>query len=297
MIRLPRALPALETLRQEGFDVVEYDLAAWRSLPPRSTVLLLNLMPLKAVTELDLARALAFPDRDVCLLPVKIKGQTYKNTPSEHMQRFYVDVEDVMAATQVGAETRLVVTGAPVEQMPFEDVRYWAQLCSIMDWSARLGLRTLYICWGAQAALYHFHGIPKYTLPEKRFGIFMQDVLDADCPLLAGLAPAFPMPNSRHTEVRSADFPPAGPRIVAAGRESGVGVAWEPERRAAYIVGHLEYEPLTLQKEYLRDSSRHLSIHMPEHYYEADDPSRPVRYQWRDAARRFYRNWLDLPPR
>lgn len=296
MIRLPQGLPALAALRSEGIEAEEYALSAWQQVcaAEHDVVLLLNLMPMKAVTELDLARALAFPEKDVTLLPVKIKGQTYKTTPMSHMQRYYVDIEDVMDFALPPKRLSLIITGAPVEQYAFEDVRYWEALCRVMDWADGTARHTLYICWGAQAGLYHHYGIPKYALNEKKFGIFSQEVLDAACPIMRGLSPAFFMPNSRHTEVRAADFIHPDLKIVAAGRESGVGVAVDDEQRATYIVGHLEYEPHTLENEYKRDLGKGLPIKMPQHYYEGDDASRLILFQWHDAARTFYRNWLDL---
>lgn len=296
MIRLPEGLPALETLSAEGVQATVYRLQNWREWlkKPCTPVLLLNLMPMKAVTELDIARMMAHAGEDVMLLPVKIKGQTYKTTPMEHMQRFYVDIEDVMAAPVLPPSLRLIVTGAPVEQYAFEEVRYWEALCRIMDWAVKKHIHTLYICWGAQAALYHHYGIPKYALPEKRFGIFEQEVLDDDCPLLRGLSPSFPMPNSRHTEVRREDFHAPHLHIVAEGRESGVGVAYDATKHATYIVGHLEYEPHTLENEYRRDVGKGLPIHVPEYYYADNNPEGEILYQWAGAAQRFYKNWLSL---
>lgn len=284
-------------LRDEGVKATSFRLRDWHEeLEAHSErVLLLNLMPMKAVTELDIARMMAQTGKDVVLLPVKIKGQTYKTTPMEHMRRFYVDIEDVMAAVASPSSLRLIVTGAPVEQYAFEEVRYWNELCRIMDWAEEKHIHTLYICWGAQAALYHHYGIPKYPLPEKRFGIFEQEVLEDDCPLLRGMSPSFPMPNSRHTEVRREDFRSSDLRIVAEGKESGAGVAVNAARHATYIVGHLEYEPHTLENEYRRDLSKGLPIHIPEHYYAEDNPRGEILFQWAEAACRFYTNWLELP--
>ena len=291
MLFLPQHLPAADLLRAEGYAVSEYPLGA---VPASSgtagrRILFLNLMPQKAVTELDIARTLAATGQDVTLLPMKIAGQTYKTTPQAHMDAFYRDFEAFAAEHFDG----LIVTGAPVEHLAFEEVRYWPQLCHIMDWARQHVRTTLYICWGAQAALYHIYGIPKYSLPEKRFGIFFQNVLDSQLPLLRGLAPAFLMPNSRHTEVRRADFQGSGARIVAESAESGVGVAVGGDGREVFVVGHLEYEPLTLDKEYRRDLAKGLPIHLPEHYYANDDPAAGVAHTWKSAAIRFYGNWLD----
>ena len=293
MLRLPQGLPAVEMLRAEGHAVAEYNL---RAVPTDArVVLLLNLMPQKAVTELDIARALSFPDTDVLLLPVRIAGQTYKTTPIEYILSYYLDIESVLSnKLHLSSAPSLIITGAPVEQMPFESVRYWPQLCEIMDWAFRQRLNTLYICWGAQAGLYHHYGIPKYDKTAKCFGIFSQDVLDDKCPLMRGLSPAFFMPNSRHTEVRRSDFSAPQLQIVAESQESGVGVAYDAAHRSTFIVGHLEYEPHTLENEYKRDLAKGLSILPPQHYYEADDPNGRILWQWKEHARQFYRNWLEL---
>ena len=298
MLYLPQDFPALQSLRAEGLAATAYAMGGPCSLPPAipqgaKRVLLLNLMPHKAVTDLDIARTLAQTGEDVCLLLMKIAGQTYKTTPQTYVEAFYRDFEHYAAA---GATyDGLIITGAPVEQIPFEEVRYWEALCRIMDWADRSVRSTLYVCWGAQAGLYHLYGVPKYPLPEKRFGIFAQTVR-IPSPLMEGLSPAFPMPNSRHTEVRAADlqrYPTL--RILADSPESGVGVVASTDHRRVFIVGHLEYEPLTLDKEYRRDLSRQLPIHQPEHYYRHDEPAAGVNYVWQEAAVRFYGNWLRHP--
>jgi len=285
MLILPKDIPVAATLRAEGVQVAHEAPADSRPL----RILFLNLMPLKEVTELDVARMMAQPGVDVELLPMKIAGQTYRHTPPAHMQRFYRDFETYGPGRYDG----LVITGAPVEHLAFEDVRYWPQLCRIMDWAQTHVHSILYICWGAQAGLFHRYGIPKHALPEKKFGVFAQEVLAADCALLQGMGKVFPMPHSRHTEVRRADFPATGdPRIVAESRESGVGVAVGGNGKEVFVVGHLEYEPQTLHREYVRDLEKGLPIAPPQHYYHADDARRGVDFSWRDAARRFYRNWL-----
>lgn len=287
MLILPQDFPAAATLQAEHAQVAT-------QCPPGSKslrILFLNLMPQKLVTELDIARALAQPGLTVELLPMKIAGQTYKTTPMEHMVRFYKDFEEYEGGLYDG----LIVTGAPVEHLPFEEVRYWPQLCRIMDWARTHAASTLYICWGAQAGLYHHYGIPKHALPAKKFGIFGQRAVAEGQPILAGLEPVFPMPNSRHTEVRRADFPAdASLRIVAESQESGVGIAVGREGKEVFIVGHLEYEPRTLHNEYVRDLNKGLPIAPPLHYYINDKPEEGIDFSWQETARRFYRNWLGL---
>ena len=292
MLHLPQDLPIISTLREEGAAVAPFCQRAFLQVPrpEGKTVLLLNLMPQKEVTELDIARMMAGREEDVHLLLVKISGQTYKTTPQEHMDRFYVNFEDLAAQTF----DRLIVTGAPVEHLPFEEVRYWQQLCGIMDWAETHVRSTLYVCWGAQAGLYHHYSIPKYALPAKMFGIFPQRILDPASPLLRGLPDPFPMPNSRHTEVRATDFRDLPVRIIAQSEESGVGIASTPSCHQVFIVGHFEYAAETLQNEFLRDRSKGLPIAPPRHYYQDDDPHREVCFSWRDAARTFYGNWLGM---
>ncbi len=298
MLHLPENIPAAETLRQTGFCVKEFSLADaphYGANTSARRILFLNIMPQKAVTELDFARTLAAAalnegggEVDVVLLPVKIAGQTYKTTPMAHMEAFYRDFEDF----EEGCFDGLILTGAPVEHLDFEEVRYWPQLCRIMDWAETHVRSTLYICWGGQAGLYYHYGIPKYGLSAKRFGVFSQTVLDVGMPLMQGLAPCFPMPNSRHTEVRREDFAGKPVRIIAGSEESGVGVAVAEDGRKVFIVGHLEYEPNTLRNEYLRDVAKGLPIAPPQHYFENDDTEAPVLYTWEEAAYHFYRNWL-----
>ena len=295
MLYLPENLPIAARLREDGWNVGEYRLSEWRNCPKGTLrVLLLNLMPQKEVTELDLARMMVHEDVDVWLVPMKISGQTYMTTPMEHMERFYLDFEHLASACHDG----LVITGAPLEHLPFEEVRYWRQLGEIMDWSLLQVKSKLYICWAAQAGLYHFYGIPKYPLSHKMFGVYSQQVCRSGCPLLEGLGDAFPMPNSRHTEVRIEDFPVSSDlSVVACSEVSGVGVAVSASSRNTYIVGHLEYEPLTLHNEYVRDLNKGLPIRQPENYYlVAPDLEHgrcgEVNFSWKQTARAFYRNWL-----
>lgn len=286
MLLLPQQLPAANILK-----TATYDLRKWRDTEGTKRIGLLNLMPNKPVTELDIARTLQATalEEDLQLIPLKIKGQTYKTTPAEHMQACYVDCEEIEA---YGKLDRLLITGAPVEQFAFEEVRYWKQLCHIMDWADGHAGRILYICWGAQAGLYHFYGIDKYDLPEKCFGIFPQQVAYAQSPLMSALTPQFLMPNSRHTAIRREDVTKhadKGLHILAEGTESGVGVVATDDCRHTFVLGHLEYEPLTLDKEYRRDLAKNLPIHAPQHYYNADGS---VPHTWLRPALTFYSNWL-----
>lgn len=252
------------------------------------TVGLLNLMPHKAVTDTDISRALSHARCPLRLIPLRIKGQTYKTTPVEYVDNYYTDFD---AAAAAGLD-RLIVTGAPLEQMPYGEVRYWPQLCRIMDWADRYVERTLYICWGAQAALWHFYGIDKRPLPGKCFGIFTHRNLHAELPLMARMGETFPMPHSRHTTVSRDEILAAerdGLLLLAESAESGPGIAGTRDARRTFVFGHFEYGPATLDNEYHRDLSRGLPIHAPLHYYAPDGT---VDYTWREAAETFYTDWV-----
>ncbi|MBR1732278.1 MAG: homoserine O-succinyltransferase, partial [Alloprevotella sp.] len=253
MIRLPDGLPALRTLQAEGAACAPYSLqqAAVTGLPGDGClrVLFLNLMPEKEQAELDMCRVLAASKLDVQLIPVRLRGQVYKTTPLAHMENFYLEAEAVRGAFFDG----LIINGAPLEHLPYVEVRYWDALCRLMDWAVRHVRSTFHVCWGAQAGLFHYYGIPKFPLNEKRFGVYAHRVLDPDCPLLRGLPAAFPVPVSRHTEVRAADFQSTPVRIVATEVQGGVGLAVDEAARRVFSIGHLEYEPLRLAREYQRD--------------------------------------------
>lgn len=249
-------------------------------------ILFLNIMPMKQVTEEDFCRALAFDNVDVELLPMKLAGQTYKTTPQAYVDAYYYDFEHYKQGVYDG----LILTGAPLEHLDFEQVRYWPQLTEVMQWAVSHVTSSLYICWGAQAAMYHHFGIPKYDLPEKCFGIYAHRAL-SDHPLLEGLHPEFLMPNSRHTEVHREDFP-AECQVIADSAETGVGIMISRNGREVYVVGHLEYEPNTLHNEYVRDLDKGARIAAPKHYYLNDDAAQGVDYTWGEACELFFKNWL-----
>ena len=257
MLFLPQSMPAINILRKEGADIATFDKNNISGFPQGTLrILFLNLMPQKAVTELDIARVICRHHRPAALLPMKIANQTYKTTPPEHMERFYTDFEYFENAPNPHFDG-MIVTGAPVEHLPFENVRYWTQLCHIMNWAEAHVRSTLYICWGAQAALQHLYGIPKHQLPAKKFGVFIQKKLAGDAPILRHLPENFPMPNSRHTEVQRKDIERHPLHIVAESEESGVGIVTSADgTQQIFIVGHLEYEPKTLHNEYQRDLSK-----------------------------------------
>lgn len=285
MFYLPDLMPAARELQADTYVLQE-----WQQVQGVRRVLLLNLMPQKPVTELDVARTLAATGISFQLIPIKFSGQTYKTTSAAHMEANYLTFEKVESYNF----DRLIITGAPVEQYNFEEVRYWEYLCRLMDWALSHVDSTLYVCWGAQAGLYHHYGIPKYQLPFKCFGVFTQQVLKPDSPFMRGLAPTFPMPTSRHTEVQLPDIKccrDAGLQLLAVSNESGVGVVASADGKQLFIVGHLEYEPMTLDCEYHRDLERSLPIQAPVHYYAADGS---VPFVWQQSAIQFYANWLTV---
>ncbi len=283
MLHLNAPIPALDTLRAENLPVdvshVSGALSVW----------LLNLMPEKAVTECDLCRMLAASGEEINLTLVKIPGQIYKTTPQEYMNRYYVDLDETRMAT--ASIDGLIITGAPLEHMDFTAVRYWPQLCHLMAWSIEHVRSTLNICWAAQAALHFHHGVEKHPLSQKMFGIFSQSVLMPTHPLMAELDTTFPMPHSRHTEVRAAEFP-SSLRILAESTESGPAIVVDDACRQVFAIGHLEYEASTLDREYRRDRNKGLDIQLPLHYYHNDRPDDGPDFSWRTAALTFYRNWV-----
>ena len=253
-------------------------------------ILLLNLMPIKAVTELDISRQLSKTDLPVQLIPMKIRGQQYKNTPQEHMDAFYRNFDELASQQYEG----MIVTGAPVERIPFESVRYWQQLIEIFDWSRTEIRSAIYLCWGAQVGLYHHYGVPKYDLPHKLFGVYEQKLQRSGLPIFRGLEEHFNMPNSRYTEVRREDIDRVSDlEIFVEGDRSGVGIVKPVNRSEFFVMGHLEYSPATLDNEYHRDVNRGLDISRPENYYINDDPEQGINYSWQKPADLFYSNWLN----
>lgn len=283
MLYLHSPLACYESLRAEGLPL------AIGHQSTAKTVWLLNIMPLKQPTEADFCRMLAASGVDLNLMLIKIPGQQYKSTPQAYIEEHYIDFDHKAMECHIDG---LILTGAPLENMEFEQVRYWPQLCALMEWSKTHTRSTLNVCYAAQAALYYHHGVPKHPISEKMFGVFTHQVLTPTHPLLAGLSPEFPMPHSRHTEVRRADFPDEV-SVLAESAESGVGLAACDDIRQIYDTGHLEYEPLTLDSEYRRDLSKGLPIAPPLHYYVDNAPDRGVHFSWREAALRFYRNWAE----
>lgn len=253
-------------------------------------IVVLNLMPLKITTETDLVRLLSNTPLQIEINFMRLKSHTPKNTPVEHMQMFYKSFKELSLQKWDG----MIVTGAPIELLPFEDVEYWEEIKTIFNWARTHVTSTLYICWAAQAGLYHFYNIPKHTLSEKKFGIFRQYPLVPDLPIFRGFDDSFMMPHSRHTEVRRSDIEkePAL-QVIAESAESGVSMIMARGGREFFITGHLEYAPNTLDKEYKRDFGKRQDVAKPLHYYRDDDPTKGPVVSWRSHANLFFCNWIN----
>ncbi|MBE6255393.1 MAG: homoserine O-succinyltransferase [Prevotella sp.] len=288
-LTLPDRLPAIDLLKEENIFVMDTSRAAAQDIRPLRIVVL-NLMPIKITTETDLVRVLSNTPLQLDLTFMKIKSHTSKNTPIEHMRAFYKDFELLRHQKFDG----MIITGAPVEHLSFEEVTYWAEMTDIFDWARTHVTSTLYICWAAQAGLYYHYGVPKYPLPAKMFGIFPQKPLMPQLPIFRGFDDIFQMPHSRHTEIRREDIEAVeGLTIIAESEESGVSIVMAREGREFFITGHAEYSPLTLDTEYRRDLAKGLPIAMPRHYYRNDDPDQGPLVSWRAHANLLFTNWLN----
>lgn len=288
-LRLPDKLPAIEFLKHENIFVLGDERANSQDIRPLRIVVL-NLMPLKITTETDLIRLLSNSPLQLDIQFMKVKAHTSKNTPVEHMQAFYRDFEKMADEKFDG----MIITGAPVEHLEYEQVNYWEEVSGIFDWARTHVTSTLYICWAAQAGLYHHYGVPKYVLPEKMFGIFPQTPLCPSLPIFRGFDDVFYMPHSRHTELRREDIL-AVPELslIAESPQSGVGMVMARGGREIFITGHSEYSPYTLDTEYKRDLGKGLPIKMPLNYYRNDDPSQPPLVTWRAHGNLLFQNWLN----
>lgn len=253
-------------------------------------IVILNLMPLKITTETDLIRLLSNTPLQIDITFMKLKSHTPKNTPIEHMMMFYKDFDEIKEQKYDG----MIITGAPVETYDYEDVGYWNEITKIFDWAKSHVTSTLYICWAAQAGLYHHYGIPKYGLEKKMFGIFEQHCLDAFLPIFRGFDDIFFMPHSRHTEIRKADIlKDKRLTLIAESEESGVSIVMANVGREFFITGHLEYAPNTLDQEYKRDLGKRDDVDMPKNYYKDDNPDNKPVVRWRAHANLFFTNWIN----
>ena len=288
-IKIPNALPATDTLRSENIFVMTETRAMTQDIRPLQ-ILLLNLMPTKIDTETQLARVLGNTPLQIELELIAPKSHVSKNTSAEHMLAFYKTFDQIKHRTFDG----LIITGAPVELMDFEEVDYWPELCEIMEWSKTHAHSTLHICWGAQAGLYYHYGIRKQLLPEKLFGVFRHTVEDPNYILFRGFDDKFWVPHSRNTTVAREDIEAVeGLKVLSASPEAGVYAVKSPEGKQVFLMGHAEYDPDTLKKEYLRDVAAGVDIQLPANYFPDDDPSQPPIVRWRSCAHLLYGNWLN----
>ncbi|MDR2622721.1 MAG: homoserine O-succinyltransferase [Dysgonamonadaceae bacterium] len=288
-VNIPYNLPAVEILKKENIFVMDNLRAATQDIRPLK-VALLNLMPVKIVTETDFVRLLSNSPLQVEVDLIKMKTHESKHTPPEHLTTFYKNFEDIRKENYDG----MIITGAPVEMLDFEDVNYWEELTEIFDWAAGHVTSTLYICWAAQAGLYHFHGINKYPLDKKKFGIFKHTLNNPCIPLFRGFDNEFCVPHSRHTEIRREDIlkTPAL-SLLSESPEAGVYLVMSRGGREFFITGHSEYAPETLDNEYKRDLAKGVPIEMPVNYYKDNNPQNGICIRWRAHAHLMFKNWLN----
>ena len=288
-IQIPNDLPAAETLQNENIFVMNENRAVSQDIRPLEIVLL-NLMPTKIATETQLSRVLGNTPLQVRLELMHTTTHISKNTPQDHLLNFYKSFDELKHRKFDG----MVITGAPVENMPFEEVDYWPELCRIMEWSKTNVHSTLHICWGAQAGLYYHYGINKHDLPEKLFGVFPHKADYKRSILLRGFDDEFWVPHSRHTTVLREDIEKVPElKILASSEQAGVYALMNKAGRQIFITGHSEYDPETLENEYLRDKNQGLPIHVPENYYPNDDDTKDPVVRWRSHGNLLYSNWLN----
>ncbi|MCI9309827.1 MAG: homoserine O-succinyltransferase [Lawsonibacter sp.] len=288
-IKIPDSLPARATLEGENIFVMTEYRAIHQDMRPLS-LLLLNLMPTKIVTETQLLRKLSNSPLQVEVELLQMASHTSQNTDANHLSSFYTTFDKIKDRKYDG----MIITGAPVENYDFTDVDYWPELCRIMDWTTTHVHSTLHVCWGAQAGLFYHYGIPKYSLKEKLFGVFPHIALKKQSPLFRGFDDVFYIPHSRHTENHEEDIRKIPElELLAVSEEAGVFAVKSEDNRRFFITGHPEYDPDTLSREYFRDVDRGLPIHVPMNYFPDDDPSRSPIVRWRSAGQLFYTNWLN----
>lgn len=288
-ITMPNGLPAKDLLEREHIFAMPFERAETQDIRPLE-IAILNLMPTKIETETQLVRLLSNTPLQVHLTLLAPASYTPKHTPAEHMLSFYTSWDNVKEKNFDG----LIVTGAPVEHLPWGDVAYWDELTAMFDWSREHVHSSLFICWGAQAALQHFHGISKHTLEEKRFGVFPHRVALPHATLLRGSDDVFPVPVARYTEVRREDVLAVDElEILAESEESGLHIVCGKNRREVFVFNHPEYDTLTLKKEYERNVSEGLNPPIPKYYFPDDDPTRAPRNTWRAHGHLLYANWLN----
>ena len=288
-LNIPVKLPAVDVLRKENIFVMDSDRASIQEIRPLKIVIL-NLMPLKITTETDLIRLLSNSPLQIEIDFMQLESHISKNTPIEHMMTFYKKFDTIKQHNYDG----MIITGAPVEHMDFEEVNYWHEIVKIFDWAHSHVTSTLYICWAAQAGLYHYYNVPKYPLSEKMFGVFKHTVNEPLNPIFRGFDDEFFVPHSRYTEIRAEDILKIPElTLLSESPESGVYMVMARNGRDFFIAGHSEYSACTLDTEYKRDLEKGLSIHVPQNYYCENNPAKAPIVQWRSHANLLFTNWLN----
>ncbi len=288
-IKIEKSLPAVDILRKENIFVMDSDRASHQDIRPIK-ILILNLMPQKIVTETQLLRLLANTPLQLEVEFLYMASHESKNTHSDHFEQFYKTFDQVKDSYFDG----LIVTGAPVENLPFEAVDYWSELVSVLEWSKNHVFSTLHICWGAQAGLYARYGVQKHNMKRKLSGVYRQDVVNNTNPLMRGFDDDFQSPHSRYTEVKAADISHLNDlEILSCGEEVGLSIVASKNLREVYSFGHLEYDRDTLAKEYQRDCLAGKNPHIPENYFRNDDPSTRPALSWNLPAAQFFTNWIN----
>ncbi len=288
-INVPDQLPAIELLQQENIFIMNESRAAHQDIRPLK-IIIVNLMPVKITTETDLIRLLSNTPLQLEVDFLRMKGHESKNTPEKHMKAFYKTFDQLKSHNYDG----MIFTGAPVEMLPFEDVTYWKELTEIFDWSKQHVTSSLFICWAAQAGLYHFYGVPKYPLDKKMFGVFKHRNLNDTLAIFRGFDDEYFVPHSRHTEVLEKDIRKIPELdIISKSDESGVNIVMAQNGRQFFITGHSEYSRYTLDTEYKRDLKKKLPIEIPVNYYPDNNPDKAPLMSWRGHANLLVSNWLN----
>lgn len=288
-IKIPGSLPALQVLASENIFVMTHERAVSQDIRPLKIVLL-NLMPTKIETETQLLRVLSNTPLQVDITLLQMASHHSKNTPATHLNLFYKTFDEIRDEKFDG----MIITGAPVEKLPFEEVDYWPELCRIMEWSRKSVYSTMHICWGAQAGLYYHFGVPKYLLPQKISGIFRHRLLDPLHPLVRGFDDNFWAPHSRNTEVRREDIEKhSSLEILTESNAVGVHIVTTRNARQIFVTGHEEYDRDTLKREYLRDVKKGIHPLIPQNYFPNDDPTQKPLFTWRSHAFLMFSNWLN----
>ena len=288
-INVPDQLPAIELLEQENIFIMDESRASKQDIRPLK-IIIVNLMPIKVTTETDLIRLLSNTPLQIEIDFLRIKGHRSKNTSDVHMKAFYKTFDQLKEHNYDG----MIFTGAPVEMLLFEEVTYWKELTEIFDWSRRHVTSSLFICWAAQAGMYHFYGVPKYLLPHKMFGVFKHRNLNSQLPIFRGFDDEYYVPQSRHTEITEADVQKVKElSIISKSDESGINAVMTKDGRQFFITGHSEYSRFTLDTEYKRDRKNNLPINIPANYYPDNDPSQEPIMRWRSHANLLIANWLN----